>query len=85
MSQIIPTSGPISGHTDVIVQGMGFLKSENELEQPRCRFGSPSNYVSVDAEILSYTRMVCKTPSPGLQILSPSQWPVDMPFGIALA
>lgn len=51
---------------------MGFLKSENELEQPRCRFGSPSNYVSVDAEILSYTRMVCKTPSPGIQIQSPS-------------
>jgi IPT/TIG domain len=28
----------------------------------RCRFGTPANYAIVDAQILSYERMVCRAP-----------------------
>jgi len=36
----------------------------------------------VDAEILSYNRIVCRTP-PGLEIVDPEEWPMDVPFGVA--
>jgi len=58
VNQIYPMSGPATGGTDVIIHGRGFLESDN----PRCRFGTPANYVIVDADILSYTRMACRTP-----------------------
>jgi hypothetical protein len=50
---------------------------------PRCRFGTKSNYVIVEAEILSYTRMTCTTPTGYMQKV-PADWPVDVPFSIAL-
>lgn len=59
---------------------MGFIESE---QMPRCRFGTKSNYVIVEAEILSYTRMTCQTPE-GYQLKTPADWPVDVPFSIAL-
>jgi hypothetical protein len=83
VSQIIPTSGPISGGTDVIIQGRGFINGNEPNDQPRCRFGSPSNYAIVEADVLSYTRMVCKSPA-GLVQGYPSVYPVDIPFGVAL-
>lgn len=58
VSQIYPQSGPATGGTDVIINGRGFIEGEN----PRCRFGTPANYVIVEADILSYTRMACRTP-----------------------
>lgn len=66
-----------------MIQGRGFVASPDPNDQPRCRFGTPSNYAIVDAEILSYNRMICKTP-PGLEIKNPDQWPMDVPFSIAL-
>lgn len=38
----------------------------------------------MEAEVLSYGRMVCKTPA-GLTQTLPAVWPVDMPFGVALS
>ena len=52
-------------------------------DQPRCRFGTPANYIIVEADILSYNRMACVTPE-GLHPLSPSKFPSDIPFSIAL-
>lgn len=83
MSQIIPTSGPTTGNTDVIINGRGFVHSKDQSELPRCRFGSPSNYATVEAEILSYSRIVCRSP-PGLTLTRPSASPIDIPFGVAL-
>lgn len=83
MSQIIPTSGPTTGNTDVIINGRGFVHSKDPSELPRCRFGSPSNYATVEAEILSYSRIVCRSP-PGLTLTRPSSSPIDIPFGVAL-
>jgi len=57
-------SGPVTGGTDVIVSGRGFVESDNSL--PRCRFGTPQNYVVVEADILSYNRIACRTPDEGL-------------------
>jgi len=82
IQEIYPSSGPISGGTEVIVQGRGFGSSDVG-DIPRCRFGSPSNYAIVEAEILSYNRLVCRSP-PGLSIVSPQVWPLDVPFAVAL-
>lgn len=34
----------------------------NDYANARCRFGTPANYAIVDAQILSYERMVCRAP-----------------------
>ena len=50
IEQIYPNSGPTSGVTDVVIQGKGFLDEEGNTA--RCRFGTPSNFAIVDAQIL---------------------------------
>lgn len=50
---------------------------------PRCRFGTPANYVIVDADILSYNRIACRTPE-GVTVTKPATWPADVPFSVAL-
>lgn len=67
----------------MIIQGRGFVESDNGTDIPRCRFGTPSNYVIVDADILSYTRMACRTPE-GVSSTKPVSWPADVPFSLAL-
>ena len=81
VSSIYPMSGPSTGGTDVIITGRGFMEGENE--NPRCRFGTPANYVIVEADILSYNRMVCRTPE-GVVAQKPAIWPADVPFAVAL-
>jgi hypothetical protein len=81
VKSISPASGPSQGGTDVIVQGRGFIEGATDL--PRCRFGTPANYIIVDADILSYNRLACTTPE-GLHPISPSKFPSDIPFSIAL-
>ena len=63
--------------------GRGFVESESGEDHPRCRFGTPANFVIVDADILSYNRMACRTPE-GVVATSPAQWPADVPFSIAI-
>lgn len=82
MNQIFPASGPSIGGTDVLIQGRGFVDT-GESELPRCRFGTPANYVIVDADILSYNRLVCRTPEV-LTATKPAIWPVDVPVALAL-
>lgn len=81
ITQIFPASGPASGGTDVIIQGKGFVEGSTDL--PRCRFGTPSNYVIVEADVLSYNRMACRTPE-GVSGSKYAQWPTDLPFAVAL-
>lgn len=51
---------------------------------PRCRFGTPANYAIVEAEILSYTRLACRTPD-FLPLTPTAALPRDVPFSIALS
>jgi len=77
---IYPQDGPASGGSDVLIQGSGFVENEH---MPRCKFGTKSNYVIVEAEILSYNRMTCATPA-GFTQKEPVEYPADVPFSIAL-
>lgn len=79
VESVYPTAGPTSGVTDVMIQGKGFI---NEEGNARCRFGVPANYAIVEAQVLSYDKMVCRSPS-DFQLLSPAAFPEDVPFSIA--
>lgn len=81
IQSIYPNGGPVSGGTQVIVNGKGFI--ETETEKPRCRFGSGSIYAIVEAEILSYDRMTCKAPG-GLEFPALFDVPIDVQFQVAL-
>ena len=78
ITSMYPNSGPTSGITDVIVEGKGF----EDDGMARCRFGTPANYAIVEAQVLSYERMVCRSPE-GFQPLPPGTLPEDVPFSIA--
>lgn len=56
----------------------------SDTSTARCRFGTPANYAIVDAQILSYERMVCRAP----QDFTPKEgqkFPLDVPFSIAFS
>jgi hypothetical protein len=80
--QLSPNSGPVGGITTVIVQGQGF--ADDPGITPRCRFGTPANYAIVEAEVLSYTRLACRTPD-FLPLTPSAALPRDVPFSIALS
>lgn len=79
---LFPNSGPTGGATTVVVQGQGFVAEEGVT--PRCRFGTPANYAVVEAEILSYTRLACRTPE-GLPLTPTAALPRDVPFSVAIS
>lgn len=58
---IFPESGVLEGFTDIFVTGKGF--TADIAERAKCRFGVDSNYHIVDAEVLDYTKLVCRTPA----------------------
>lgn len=79
---IQPSSGPVGGVTTVVVQGQGFVEEEGVT--PRCRFGSAASFAIVEAEILSYTRLACRTPE-NLPLTPTASLPMDIPFAIAIS
>ena len=58
---IYPNSGPYSGSTDILVTGKGFF--DEYQAKAKCRFGISSNYAIVDAEILGYDKLICRSPA----------------------
>ena len=60
VTAIYPNSGPILGNTDVLIIGKGF--NEELADKARCRFGVNSNYAIVQAEVLSYDKLMCRSP-----------------------
>jgi hypothetical protein len=56
----VPDAGILEGFTDVFITGKGF-RTEGDFK-PLCRFGSDSKSVVVAAEVLDYTRMICRSP-----------------------
>ena len=79
---IQPNSGPVGGVTTVMIQGKGFVAEEGVT--PRCRFGTPANYAIVEAEILSYTRLACRSPE-NLPLTPTASLPRDIPFSVAIS
>ena len=57
---VYPNSGPITGNTDVLITGKGF--SDDLAEKGKCKFGVNANYAIVDAEVLSYDKIICRSP-----------------------
>lgn len=55
-----PSSGPYDGYTDVLITGKGF--ASDYANRGRCRFGVEANYAIVDAEVLDYNKMICRSP-----------------------
>lgn len=51
---------------------------------PRCRFGTPANYAIVEAEILSYSRLACRTPE-SLPLTPTAALPRDVPLSVAIS
>lgn len=60
VSAIFPNSGKVEGGTEVLIIGSGFVKKDDF--QPRCRFGTPTNYAITEAQIISYNKMMCLSP-----------------------
>jgi hypothetical protein len=61
VTSIYPSSGPVDGFTDLLVTGKGFTK---DLEgKMKCRFGIDADYSIVDAEVIDYTKLACRTPA----------------------
>ena len=76
---VFPNSGPYTGNTDILITGKGF---EVENEFARCRFGIPSDYAIVEAQVLSYDKMICKSPAE-FKLPATSDATLSMPIGIS--
>jgi len=60
IQSIFPESGILEGFTDVFVTGKGFNK--NIAQYAKCRFGVDGKSHIVDAQVLDYTKLVCRSP-----------------------
>jgi hypothetical protein len=57
---ITPRSGPYDGFTDIFITGAGF---QPELaEEAKCRFGVDEDHAIVDATVLDFYQMTCRSP-----------------------
>ncbi len=77
---IYPNSGPYVGGTDILVQGKGF--DEELQEKARCRFGTDGDFSIVEAAVLSWDKIMCRSP-PEFKIPSTADSQLSVPFGIA--
>ena len=74
---IYPNCGPSAGGTEVLVSGKGFLNST-----ARCRFGVQGNYAIVDANVLSYDKLVCRSPTE-FHLAPTAAYPHSLAFSVA--
>ena len=63
-----------------MITGKGF--SEDIAERARCRFGVESDYAIVDAEVIDFTKLVCRSPQ-GFKLPIGSDETISVPIGIA--
>lgn len=77
---VFPNSGPYSGNTDILITGKGF--SEEFAEKAKCRFGIASDYAIVEAEVLGYDKLVCRSP-PDFKLPPTADLSLSVPIGIA--
>ena len=81
IQSFFPEAGVMTGYTDVFITGKGF-KLEHEVHA-KCRFGTDENYSIVDADILDYYRMVCRSPKAVGSFID-TEDSVSVPFGISM-
>ena len=81
IQSFFPEAGVMTGFTDVFITGKGF-KAEHEVHA-KCRFGTDENYSIVDADILDYYRMVCRSPKAVGSFID-TEDSVSVPFGISM-
>jgi hypothetical protein len=80
VTNVSPSSGPYTGYTEILVTGKGFT---NEIaENAKCRFGIDSNNIVVEAEVMDYTKLICKSP-PDFKLPNGADEFLSVPFGIA--
>ena len=63
-----------------MISGRGF--ATDYAERARCRFGVEANYVTVDAEVLDYSKMICRSPEE-FALPEGADEMFSVPFGIA--
>ena len=73
-----PASGPYDGYTDVQITGKGF--NQDYAERGRCRFGTEANFAIVEAQVLDYSKMICRSPE---EFLLPEN--ADQHFSVPLS
>ena len=79
VTAVFPNAGPYSGNTDVLIVGKGF---QDELaDKAKCRFGISSYYAIVDAEVLSYDKIICRSP-PDFKLPGTSDQTISVPIGV---
>ena len=76
---IEPSSGPISGGTEIIVKGAGFYESNNI----RCSFGVRGYYQYTYAKFIDYNHIVCSSPE-NFVLPVAGQLPFSVPFSISM-
>jgi hypothetical protein len=83
IQQMQPSSGPYNGFTDILVVGKGFIDESGNSGNPRCKFGVDNNFAIVDAQVIDYNRLICRSPA---QFALPegADEVISVPFGIAL-
>jgi len=81
ISDLHPSSGPISENTNILVTGKGFNNPEKNFA--RCRFGTDDNYVIVEAQVLDNENLICKSPSEQITLPDNAEDPISLPFSIA--
>lgn len=77
----MPSSGPYDGFTDVMVTGKGF-NGNDYIDSGRCRFGVETNYAIVQAQVLDYNKLVCRSPEE-FQLPEGADQMFSVPFSIA--
>ena len=78
VSTILPSSGPITGGTRILVKGSGFYPSETI----RCRFGVPGYYSYTEGEFIDYNKIACMSPE-DFKLPPNGQLPFSVPFSLA--
>lgn len=64
----------------MLFTGKGF--SEELQPRAKCRFGVDSNFAIVDAEILTYDKLICKSP-PEFKLPATSDQTISVPVGVS--
>lgn len=73
-------SGPYDGFTDIFISGGGY--TSDLTEQARCRFGVEADYAIVEATLLNFNQMTCRSPD-NFRLPQYGGKMMSVPFGIS--
>lgn len=81
IQSIFPESGIVEGYTDIFITGKGF--TEDIADKAKCRFGVDGSYVIVDAAVMDYTKLVCRSPVGSEFMNAIDSSTISVPFSIS--